>query len=83
MENSRNTEKLVATLLIGAAIGGALGILFASDKGKELRKIIAGKTGDLTGTLKDKFNSILETSKKEFVEVKEKALDLVHAANKN
>ena len=64
MENS-NTEKIIAAVLIGAAIGGALGIFFASDKGSELRKIIAGKTGDLTDSLKEKFNSLVDASKKE------------------
>jgi gas vesicle protein len=71
MENSRNTEKVVAALLIGAAIGGALGIIFASEKGAELRKMMAAKTGDLSQSLKETFTSLIDASKKKFEEAKE------------
>lgn len=73
MENSNNSGKMIGALLIGAAIGGALGILFAPDKGSETRKKIAGKTNDLTDSLKDKFNTLLEEAKREFEAAKEKA----------
>jgi gas vesicle protein len=72
MENSRSTEKVVAALLIGAAIGGALGIIFASEKGAELRRMLAAKTGDLSQTLKETFTSLVDASKKEFDGMKEK-----------
>ncbi|MBC7861682.1 MAG: YtxH domain-containing protein [Bacteroidia bacterium] len=66
MENTNNSGKIIAALLVGAAIGGVLGILFAPDKGSETRKKISGKTEDLAGSLKEKFNSFMEEAKKEF-----------------
>ena len=83
MENSKGTEKIVAALLIGAAIGGALGILFATDKGAEIRKIIAGKTGDLSQSLKENFTTLVEASKKEFSNAREKATALASNVKEN
>jgi gas vesicle protein len=74
MENSNGTQKVVAALLIGAAIGGALGILLASEKGTALRKMISEKAGDLSQSLKENFATLVEASKKEFNGAKEKAL---------
>lgn len=72
MENSNDTGKLIGALLLGAAIGGVLGILFAPDKGSVTRKKIAGKTDDLAESLKEKFNTLLEEAKREFEAAKEK-----------
>lgn len=73
MENSTDTGKLIGALLLGAAIGGALGILFAPDKGSETRKKLAAKGGDLTDGVKEKFNDFLEEVRKEMEAVKAKA----------
>ena len=72
MGNSNN-GKLISALLVGAAIGGALGILLAPDKGSETRKKISDKSTDLTGAVKDKFDSIVKKFKKEVDAVKEQA----------
>ena len=77
MENSNNSGKMIGALLIGAAIGGALGILFAPDKGSVTRKKIAGKSEDITDAIKDKFEDFLEEIKKEVEIVKHKASDFM------
>ncbi len=73
MENSNGSGKLIGALLVGAAIGGILGVLFAPDKGSETRKKIAGKTNDMAQAIKDKFDMVSDEVKKEMTEAKEKA----------
>lgn len=73
MENSNNTGKLIGALLLGAAVGGALGLLFAPDKGSETRKKLLTKGDDLTNGLKGKFNDFVGEVKKEAETVKGKA----------
>jgi gas vesicle protein len=74
MEKSENTGKIVGALLLGAAIGGtigaALGILFAPEKGSDMRKKLSITSDDLTGKLKDKFKTFLDEVKKEAATVK-------------
>lgn len=72
MEHSNNTGKIVGALLVGAAIGGILGILFAPDKGSETRKKIVGKTDDFKDALKEKFETMFEEAKSEFEALKDK-----------
>lgn len=73
MTNSNDSIKLIGALLLGAAVGGALGILMAPDKGSETRKKILAKGDDLTDGLKDKFQVFLDEVKKEMETVKNKA----------
>ena len=56
MERSNNTGKLIGALIVGAAIGGALGILFAPHNGSETRRRILAQGEDLTDGMKEKFN---------------------------
>jgi len=73
MENSNNTGKLIGALLLGAAVGGVLGILFAPDKGSKTRKKILEGSEDLTDAMKEKFEDFIDDVKKEFETVKDKA----------
>jgi gas vesicle protein len=75
MDNSNNAVKVIGALLLGAAIGGALGMLFAPEKGSLTRKKIASKADDLTDALKEKFNDFLADAKDEFENTKENAKD--------
>jgi gas vesicle protein len=74
MENTTNhTPQIIAALVIGAVVGAALGVLFAPAKGSETRKKIAGKSGEFSDAVRDKFNEFLETVRKEYEATKEKA----------
>ena len=55
-----NTGKIFAALLLGAAAGAAIGVLFAPDKGSETRKKMAGKASELGDELKVRFNKSKE-----------------------
>jgi gas vesicle protein len=73
MGNASNTGKVIGAIFLGAAIGGALGILFAPDKGSETRKKISKKGNDLTDAVKEKFDAIVDKFKKEVEDVQEQA----------
>ena len=67
MKNSNNSSlKMIGALLVGAAIGGTLGILFAPDKGSDTRKKICKKSENEVDALKDKFNDFLDSIAEKF-----------------
>ena len=55
-----NSGKILAALLVGAAAGAVLGVLFAPDKGSETRKKMAGKASELTDEIKERYNKSKE-----------------------
>lgn len=75
MGNSNNSGKLVGALLLGAAVGGLLGILFAPDKGSETRKKISSKGNELTDSVKEKFGEFVDKFKKDIETVKDGTTD--------
>ncbi len=77
MGNSNDSGKLIGAIIIGVAIGGALGILFAPDKGSETRKKISTKGNDLTSAIKDKFGEFVDKFKKELETAQDEAQDFV------
>jgi gas vesicle protein len=73
MENSNDSIKIIGALLVGAVVGGTLGILFAPDKGNETSKRIRGQADDLTKLLKDTFDNLLKEVTEEVANVRKKA----------
>lgn len=68
-----NSSKILLGFIAGAAIGGALGILLAPDKGSETRRKIVEKGNevgdsivDFGETVKDKFNDVVDGVKGSF-----------------
>jgi gas vesicle protein len=68
--NKMSSSKVLISFLVGAAVGGALGILLAPDKGSETRRKIVEKGNDLGdsisefgGTIKDKVSQLVNGAK--------------------
>jgi gas vesicle protein len=55
------SQKVIAGILIGAAAGAALGLLFAPYKGSKTRRKLAGAGADLKDAIKDKIDDLVET----------------------
>jgi len=75
--------KVLLGVLAGVAIGAALGVLFAPDKGWNTRKRLAKKGEDLTNDLRDKFEEFLDTITVKVDEVKEEVADFTEKSKSN
>jgi len=68
--------KVLLGLLTGVAVGAALGILFAPDKGWNTRKRISKKAEDLTNDLREKFDEFIDMVSVKVDEAKSNVSDL-------
>jgi len=55
-----NTSKILTALVVGAAVGAVLGILYAPDKGSETRKKVNEEGKKMSDAIKNKFNEVKE-----------------------
>jgi len=62
-EKSGNLSKVVGTLVAGAAVGVAAGILLAPEKGKKTRAKLMKDAKDLTDKLKKKADDGIDSIK--------------------
>jgi len=72
-----SSGKFLAGILLGAAAGAALGVLFAPESGTDTRKKIAKKTGKLGEDLKAKFDEMTDSIKEKFDTIREDANDMM------
>lgn len=71
-----NSGKVLLGVLAGAAVGTALGLLFAPAKGAVSRRQISRKSGDFWEDLKCKVEDLISSAKEDFNDVKDDAEDL-------
>ncbi|HRI21262.1 MAG TPA: YtxH domain-containing protein [Panacibacter sp.] len=71
-----SSKKLISGVLIGAAAGAVLGILFAPGKGTETRRKISKKGSDVAGDLKSKFNEFVDSVTENYYEAKSETAQL-------
>ncbi|HET6227917.1 MAG TPA: YtxH domain-containing protein [Bacteroidia bacterium] len=69
----KNSGKIIGALVLGAAVGAAVGILLAPDKGSNTRKKLIDGAKDFTADLKKKVNDASEQLKTEAEELCEHA----------
>ena len=78
-----STQKIVIGTLAGLATGALLGILFAPDKGSEVRRKIADKSEDYVDAVKDTFNSFVDSVSDRFARMKGEATEMKKDAKKH
>ncbi|WP_100612476.1 YtxH domain-containing protein [Confluentibacter lentus] len=72
------TRNTVLGLLAGIAVGAALGVLLAPDKGENTRKKIVGKSKEAKDKLKKGFDDFLDTVSDKYSSIKEDGEELLN-----
>ena len=76
----------IVALLAGLAVGAVIGMLFAPERGADIRGKISDKAGDLASSVKDKVQSVKEKLKSEgekVAEVKDQVVEDVRKKTKD
>ena len=71
------SSNVILGFLGGMAVGAVLGVLLAPEKGSETRKKISKKTGDLSDSLRDKFNEFGEAIADKFDSIRGEANEIM------
>jgi len=72
-----NSGKVLLGMAAGAAVGAALGILFAPKKGSVTRRFMSEKGKEYAGDLEEKFNGFIDSVNEKIDAVKEETARLV------
>lgn len=75
-----STGKVLLGIVAGVAVGAALGVLYAPDKGSATRKNITKKGEDYAKDIKTKFNDLVDGAARKFDQVKDDASNLASEA---
>ncbi len=70
-------QRVIIGALAGLAAGALIGILFAPDKGSEVRGKIAKKGEDYLDSIKGSINSLLDGISVKISKVKDEASDII------
>ncbi len=81
-QRKENALKVMYGIIIGSAIGGAAGILFAPKAGKETRQEISGKVKESAAFAKEKIRETVEEIKEKVESLKEKRDSIINEIGK-
>lgn len=77
MKKTNNSLTVAAAAIVGAVVGGAVGILLAPNKGSDTRKKIMSAGENLSDSMKDEYEEVVDAVKKEIGTMKQKGHVLV------